>query len=147
MNITNTVRGIIMSNGKLLAFPAHSNPRVRCLPGGKIEFGESMIEALEREVFEETNIKPNVGRLLAVHEFSDADRHRIEFFFHIENGDDFLRMDPAHASHGHEVIDHRFIDIQTGNETLVPDISEIVKELIEKGVDGVQVRILTRMRQ
>lgn len=147
MNIINTVRGIIVSNGKLLAFPAHSNPGVWCLPGGKIEFGESMIGALEREILEETNIKPSIGKLLVIHEFSDADRHRIEFFFHIENGDDFLRMDSAHASHGSEVADHRFIDIQTGSETLIPDISETVKELIEKGADGVGMRILTHMRQ
>jgi hypothetical protein len=45
------------------------------------------------------------------------------------------------------VADHRFIDIQAGSETLVPDISEIVKELIEKGANGAKVRVLTHMHQ
>ncbi len=38
------------------------------LPGGKVEFGESLTEALEREVLEETGLHVQVGELAATYE-------------------------------------------------------------------------------
>jgi ADP-ribose pyrophosphatase YjhB (NUDIX family) len=38
-----------------------------CLPGGMIEAGESVSEACEREVFEETGLKVRVSRLTGVY--------------------------------------------------------------------------------
>lgn len=50
------------------------------LPGGKIDFGESIEEALKREVMEEIGIEVKVGRLLGVFEHpaeSETGRHYI----------------------------------------------------------------------
>jgi 8-oxo-dGTP pyrophosphatase MutT (NUDIX family) len=42
-----------------------------CLPGGAVESGESVAEACEREVFEETGLKVRVKRLVGVYSHPD----------------------------------------------------------------------------
>jgi ADP-ribose pyrophosphatase YjhB (NUDIX family) len=42
-----------------------------CLPGGAVEAGESVAEACEREVFEETGLKVHVKRLVGVYSHPD----------------------------------------------------------------------------
>ena len=53
-------------------------------PGGGVEFGESMTEALEREFIEETGLSPTIGPMLFVHEFISEHLHAVEVFFRIE---------------------------------------------------------------
>jgi ADP-ribose pyrophosphatase YjhB (NUDIX family) len=47
------------------------------LPGGYVEAGESVTEAVAREVFEETGVRIEVGRLVGV--YSDPARQVIEY--------------------------------------------------------------------
>jgi ADP-ribose pyrophosphatase YjhB (NUDIX family) len=42
-----------------------------CLPGGRMESGESAAEACEREVFEETGLNVRVERLVGVYSYPD----------------------------------------------------------------------------
>ncbi len=42
-----------------------------CLPGGRVESGESVTEACEREVWEETGLKVRVTRLIGVYSNPD----------------------------------------------------------------------------
>ena len=42
-----------------------------CLPGGRMESGESVAEACEREVFEETGLIVRVKRLVGVYSYPD----------------------------------------------------------------------------
>ena len=42
-----------------------------CLPGGRMESGESVAEACEREVFEETGLNVRVKRLVGVYSHTD----------------------------------------------------------------------------
>ncbi|HOJ32008.1 MAG TPA: NUDIX hydrolase [Candidatus Hydrogenedentes bacterium] len=46
------------------------------LPGGGVEYGESVAEALAREVKEETNLDIQVGDLVFVNDSIPPDRHR-----------------------------------------------------------------------
>jgi ADP-ribose pyrophosphatase YjhB (NUDIX family) len=46
------------------------------LPGGGLEFGESLAAALEREMREETSLQTRTGRLLLIAESLPPDRHR-----------------------------------------------------------------------
>jgi ADP-ribose pyrophosphatase YjhB (NUDIX family) len=105
------VRGIIFKDGTLLAqqlTPA-SDGTVReywCTPGGGIEDGESLHEALHREMIEETGVVPQIGRLLFIQQFHDGTKEQLEFFFHIENAEDYETIDLAATSHGLQEVAH-----------------------------------------
>jgi ADP-ribose pyrophosphatase YjhB (NUDIX family) len=47
------------------------------LPGGYVEMGESVSDAVAREVFEETGVKVDVGRLVGI--YSDPGRQVIDY--------------------------------------------------------------------
>jgi len=47
------------------------------VPGGKVDFGESITNALEREILEETNLKITNINFVGVRELVEKDRHFI----------------------------------------------------------------------
>ena len=75
-----------------------------CTPGGGLDPGEALVAGLERELFEETGVKPVVGELLFIQQFSYKDIEQFEFFFHITNGQDYQNIDLSKTSHGTEEI-------------------------------------------
>lgn len=115
------VRGIIFKDGKLLAqqLTPGSDGKARdywCTPGGGIDDGESLYEGLRREMIEETGIAPKIGKLLFIQQFYDGEKEQLEFFFHIENPEDYDEIDLAATSHGlAEVSTVDFIDPKTLN--------------------------------
>jgi len=113
------VRGIIVHNKKLLCFKlkgygGRDATEYWVVPGGEVDKGESILRALEREMIEETGIKPNVGNLLFVQQFKKNDsqyNEEIEFFFHIINPEEYLRIDLSKTTHGLDEVDKfDFID-------------------------------------
>lgn len=54
-------------------------------PGGGVEFGESLHEALKKEFLEETNLKIEVGDYLFANEFIKDPYHAIELFFSVKH--------------------------------------------------------------
>ena len=59
------------------------------LPGGGLDFGESLEEALEREVFEETGLRVTADKLLAhnshVWQFPEKELHGFQFLFSVKD--------------------------------------------------------------
>lgn len=113
------VRGIIVVDEKLLCFKLRSKhgddvTKYWCVPGGGVDVGEPLLEALDREMIEETGIKPKIGNLLFVQQFFDEQiehKEQMEFFFHIINGNDYLNIDLDKTSHGlSEIAEYAFID-------------------------------------
>ena len=86
MIIRNSIKGIIIKNTKLLVTEMkHEQGIYYTLPGGKHEPNELMLDALQREVLEETGYIVEPQSLLFIREgFKDeqeVDTHRIEFMF------------------------------------------------------------------
>lgn len=67
------VRGIIMDGGEMLLVKHAADADYYALPGGHLEWGEDVRECLRREITEELGIRPEIGRLLYVNNFTGAD--------------------------------------------------------------------------
>jgi 8-oxo-dGTP diphosphatase len=94
-----------------------------CLPGGGLEEGESLIVGIEREMIEETGIKPKVGNLLYVQQFAHGEKNYLEFFFHVTNSEDYLHIDLTKTTHGLEEIEEiDFVD---------PAVTHILPEFLK----------------
>ena len=70
---------VIVDSGKILLtwFVGGENaPACWSMPGGGVEFDESLEQAVAREVLEETGYTVEVGRPIAVHHFTEPDTGR-----------------------------------------------------------------------
>lgn len=101
------VRGIIWLDGKLLAVRHRSESGVGvnyyAVPGGGLDPCESLEAGLRRELMEELGVEAKVGRLLFMQQFSSGRQscdEELEFFFMVENPEDFVAVDFSGTSHG-----------------------------------------------
>ena len=117
------VRGVIYKNGKIFAQKLKNKDGENnfwSTPGGGLDDGEDLLSGLRREMMEETGIEPQIGRLLFIQQFNDGEKERLEFFFHIENTDDYAKIDIKNTSHGLiEVSQYGFVDPKV--EILLPN--------------------------
>jgi ADP-ribose pyrophosphatase YjhB (NUDIX family) len=91
------VSGVIVRDGKVLLVKRGKEPYKGCwsLPGGGVEPGESLRDAVKREVREETGLEVEVGRVAGYREGFVGDDHYVVIAFHVavtggelEAGDD-----------------------------------------------------------
>ncbi len=74
------VTGIVIEDSQILLLDQDTDgDRSWSLPGGKVEPGESLEEALKREMREETGVEIEVGRLLYVCDVTQAHVVHITF--------------------------------------------------------------------
>ena len=89
--IRNSAKAVIIKDGRLLLTKNTDDfGSFYLLPGGGVEPGENLHEALARECMEEASAKIEIGDILFIrdyigrnHEFAkwDADMHQVEFMF------------------------------------------------------------------
>jgi len=100
------VTGALVSKDKLLVVKRSEKesflPGVWELPGGKIEFGESLTDALEREFREEVSLTISVKKLIFAFDYVSQKQgkevHTTEIVFLVELQDkDQLRLSPGHS--------------------------------------------------
>lgn len=119
--MTCRVRAIIRDGDRLLLVQ-HKDEQGQpfsswALPGGKIDDGESLTDALQREMIEETGVAPRIGTLLYVHQFiRDGVYEGPEFFFEVTNAADYAAIDLTQTTHGDtEIATIGFLDPRTFN--------------------------------
>jgi ADP-ribose pyrophosphatase YjhB (NUDIX family) len=116
-----------------------------CLPGGGLDDGEPLVAGVEREMIEETGIKPVIGNLLYIQQFAHQDKDYLEFFFHITNAEDYLNVDLTKTTHGMEEIEAiDFID--PANTYVLPDFLS-TEALVEVAESNGPTKVFSRLEE
>ena len=119
------VRGIIYKDGKLfcqeLKDKSGQGRGFWCTPGGGLNYTESLVAGLKRELLEETGVEATVGKLLFVQQYDGEvnskyrEREALEFFFHITNPEDFEHIDEQASHFDTEISRYGFVNPKTAN--------------------------------
>jgi len=83
------VGGVVVQDGKVLIVKRAHEPRKGewSLPGGRVELGETLVEAVRREIKEETGVDVEVGALVELFDRVHRRDGRVQYHFVIA---DFL---------------------------------------------------------
>lgn len=131
------VRAIAI-NKKSIFLVRHQKGEHLALPGGKVEFGETINEAIVRELKEELDIDVKIGKLLFIHELIKNGRHLVEFFFYLENAEILDNVDNIKASHKNELEEFGYYEINNVSN-IRPEF--LKSELAELLVDNINERL------
>lgn len=122
---------IVKDNEILMIRHKKGDEKYWLLPGGRVEYGETMIETLKREMIEETGLEISVGKLMFVSEAIPEDNHRhiINMFFEAEIVGGEIKLG------NEEILDAvEFIDIDKIDEIKIyPIIKDELKQYINDG--------------
>jgi ADP-ribose pyrophosphatase YjhB (NUDIX family) len=100
------VRALIEHENKLLLVQHPHHPEdTWALPGGRVDDGEQLEQAIARELVEELGVAPQIGRVRYIQQLFLANGDEsLEFFFSIKNGEDYLNIDLSQTTHGQKEI-------------------------------------------
>ena len=93
------------------------------IPGGKVDFGESLIEGLHREILEETNLSIRDVQFCGVRELIQPDRH---FIFHEYKA---VAANPQEVRLNAEATEHVWVNqAQLSNFNIAEPTLELVRD-------------------
>lgn len=129
------VAGILIRGNKLLLIAHKKNNDIYwLLPGGGVDYGESLHEALQREFEEELNIAIEVRELVLVSDSIDPSgkRHVVNVCFLCNYlGGDFILGDDKRLH------DYRFFGSdELSDITIFPPINDELKDIIKGKIHG-----------
>ncbi|UCF83417.1 MAG: NUDIX hydrolase [Desulfobacteraceae bacterium] len=101
------------------------------LPGGGVELGESLLDALRRELLEEISIKVDIGGLIGVFDRVIRDREN-KVRYHYVLIDFWGWITSGQPRHGSDISELRFVPLE---ELDLFEISKEIKETVRKAVD------------
>ncbi|MFB6212763.1 MAG: NUDIX domain-containing protein [Candidatus Magasanikbacteria bacterium] len=125
-----TVDGVLHDGGKVLMIKRQIQPFLGhwVLPGGHVEYGEKVKEALRREIFEETNIEIDFAKLVGV--YSDPDRdprgHVVSCAYMAETGK------PQEVALNKEASEYKFFEFGSLPEKIGYDHRKIILDAKDK---------------
>jgi len=135
-SLRNRANAIIVSDNSLLLLklnlPTREYP-VWMPPGGGVNFGETLEDALVREVKEETGLVVQPLKLLWIHEFLEKPYHALEFYFECSISGGMLKLgsDPEISENDQILLDLKFISADEAKE--LPVYPEFLREFISDG--------------
>jgi 8-oxo-dGTP diphosphatase len=121
-----TVDGAVLKNNKILLIKRKNNPFKGkwALPGGFVEYGEKVEDAVIREVFEETGLKTSIIKIIGV--YSDPNRdprgHTVSIVY-------FLDIKEGELKSNDDASDAKFFDVK-GLPELSFDHEIIIKDVL-----------------
>ena len=104
-------RWIIRDNDKILLCELNG-PGFYCLPGGTLEPGETLIECLKRELFEELWVYAEVGKMIYMQDLVRESGTTVDVWYEITNPKDFYSIDLSQTTHGNELTSIRFFSLE-----------------------------------
>lgn len=121
--------GILIEEGKLLIVKQKVSDRNWSLPGGRVENGETLEEAIIREMREETGLETKIKKLLYICDKPDVTPSLLHITFLLEKVSGEMRL-PSNEFDHNPIHDVKMVPI---TELSDYHFSETFIELIEKG--------------
>jgi 8-oxo-dGTP diphosphatase len=120
--------GVLVADGKILLVNHRKHGRSYwVLPGGHVRFGETIEQALIREMKEECDLDVTVGALVIVHDYIDADHHVVNNAFRLRAASTDFHVRPEGSLTGARWVPLDELDAVE----LLPPIAEQLRKVIE----------------
>jgi ADP-ribose pyrophosphatase YjhB (NUDIX family) len=119
--------GVLLADGRILLVNHVKHGRSYwVLPGGHVNFGETLEQALVREMKEECDLDVTVGPLLIVHDYINADNHVVNNTFRIEAKSADFHVRPEGSLKGARWVPLEELD----RIDLKPSIADVLRKIV-----------------